>query len=395
MRRSLGHVRLATAIAALAACEPPTQEPADAAIPVDARAPPTAELDLLFMIDDSGSMNEEQATLESSIPQLMELLATGHDVSGFVPDHTPFDSIHLAVITSDLGVGTSEISTCDAVGGDDGILQIDARHPLPSCDTSYLDDYGARFFDWEREGPRNVEQVAHDLSCVMSLGTAGCGFEQQLDAPLEALSPAPRSDGGSPFDWTAAGYVPPVFRGGLYGHGNDPATNGGFLRPDSVLAIVLLSDEDDCSTDMGARLYSLTDPEIAVTDLNLRCHAYPEMQYPLSRFVDGFIGLRREPQRLVFAAITGVPPESAGMPPSTLLALPAMHETLDPQNPTRLLPVCVSPGGRGVAYPARRIVGVAEALEARGAHVTVQTICATDFFAQLAEITGEIFLASE
>ena len=383
------------AFVAVAACETPAQEPADAFVAVDAHAPPTATLDLLFMIDDSGSMNEEQATLESAMPHLLELLATGHDTRGMLPDHAAFHSIRVAVITSDLGVGTSELSRCDAVGGDDGIFQIDSRFPFQSCDTSYLDDYGARFFDWESQGPRNVEQVAHDLSCVLTLGTAGCGFEQQLDAPLEALSPAPLPDGGSPFDWTAPGYAPPVFRGGLYGHGNDPATNGGFLRPDSVLAIVLLSDEDDCSTDMGARLYSLSDPEIVRTDLNLRCHAYPEMQYSLARFVDGFVGLRREPRRLVFAAITGVPSESAGLPPSALLALPAMQETVDPQNPTRLLPVCVSPGGRGVAYPARRIVGVAEGLEARGAHVTAQTICETDFDAQLDEIARQIFLAAE
>ena len=30
--------------------------------------------------------------------------------------------------------------------------------------------------------------------------------------------------------------------------GHAPATNGAFLRPSSVLAIVTVNDEDDCST---------------------------------------------------------------------------------------------------------------------------------------------------
>lgn len=381
MRRSLRHSSLALAFVAVAACETPAQEPADAFVAVDAHAPPTATLDLLFMIDDSGSMNEEQATLESAMPHLLELLATGHDTRGMLPDHAPFDSIRIAVITSDLGVGTSELSRCDAVGGDDGIFQIDSRHPFGSCDTSYLDDYGARFFDWEDQGPRNVEQVAHDLSCVLSLGTAGCGFEQQLDAPLEALSPAPLPDGGSPFDWTAPGYAPPVFRGGLYGHGNDPATNGAFLRADSALAVVTINDEDDCST-QNFNIFSLDDS----TDLNLRCHVYQDQLYPIDRYRDGFLGLRQNPALLIYAAITGIPPERAGQDPAAILMDPAMVEQQDPANPNRLLPACVSPGGRGVAYPAIRMTELARQLDGAGAAVTVQSICNTDFSAAFSEI---------
>ncbi|HEV3485648.1 MAG TPA: hypothetical protein VG106_09590, partial [Vicinamibacterales bacterium] len=54
-------------------------------------------------------------------------------------------------------------------------------------------------------------------------GTGGCGFEQQLEAVLKALSPA------SPTAWTAAGYVAPTFFAGSTGHAL--GANAGFVRP--------------------------------------------------------------------------------------------------------------------------------------------------------------------
>ena len=56
-----------------------------------------------------------------------------------------------------------------------------------------------------------------------------------------------------------------------------------------------------------------------------------------------------------------------------------MVEEIDPTRMTMIAPVCTSPGGRGVAYPAVRMTRVAAGLSALGAHTTVQSICNSDF----------------
>ena len=56
------------------------------------------------------------------------------------------------------------------------------------------------------------------LSCISSVGDAGCG----LEAPLEAMKRA--LDGSHP-------------------------ENAGFVRRGALLAVVILTDEDDCSAD--------------------------------------------------------------------------------------------------------------------------------------------------
>jgi len=278
-----------------------------------------------------------------------------------------------------VGLGdVTGIATCMPGLGDDGLMQIRARHPTTGCMTDYSSTYPGHVFTFTAGGAETPAQFAMDVGCVARLGTDGCGFEFELESPLKALSLTPTADGRSPVAWTAPGYMPPVFAGGLHGHGDDPATNGAFLRPTSVLAIVTVNDEDDCSTSNTA-IFSLGDPRYDSVDLNLRCHQFVDQLYPVTRYVDGFSGLRASPSRLVYATITGVPPDLAGMDPSRILGDPRMVEMIDPAHPSTIAPVCVSPGGRGVAYPAIRMTRVAEGLAALGAHTTVQSICNSDF----------------
>jgi hypothetical protein len=349
---------------------------------VDEWAPqPTDEIDLLFMIDNSCSLTEEQASVVTEMPRILSILATGHDASGTVPDARPYRSIHVAIVDSDMGLGdVTGITTCDPGFGDDGLMQIRARHPGTGC----LADYGAQYaatanvFAFEAGGPSSTSQAGTDMGCVAALGTDGCGFEHQLESPLKAISLAPGADGASPVSWTAPGYRPPTFFAGTFGHGDDPRTNGAFLRPDSMLAVILVTDEDDCSTP-NPSIFSPDDPRYNTVDLNLRCHEWASELYPIERYVDGFAGLRARPERLMFGVIAGVPPAVAGMSPETILEDQWMSEHVNPSMMNQLMPVCISPGGRGVAYPARRITQVAHGLEERGARVTVQSVCTTDF----------------
>jgi hypothetical protein len=350
--------------------------------------PPTDELDLLFMIDTSCSMTEEQASVVTEIPRILTILATGHDASGTIPDARPFRSFHVGIVDADMGIGdVTGLATCDPGFGSDGLMQLRANHPGTGCEPDYTDRFAStpNVFAFEADGPVSMTQAGVDVGCVAALGTGGCGFEHQLESPLKAISPAPRSDGSSPVAWTAPGYRPPTFYAGTFGHGDDPRTNGAFLRPDSMLAVVIVTDEDDCSAS-DAQIFSPDNPLYNTVDLNLRCHTWTNGLQPIQRYVEGFVGLRARSERLVFGVIAGVPPAVGGMAPSTILEDPAMTERVNPSMMNQLMPSCISPGGRGVAYPATRLTQVAQGLDERGARVTVQSICSTDFGPAFLEI---------
>ena len=158
-------------------------------------------LDVLFVIDDSGSMQDEQVALASAFPALLERLeAAGRP------------SLHLGVVTPDLGTAPFNLSNCD---DDRGILQ---GTPLSTTCTGptpepYLrdepDGAGGRVTNY-------TGTLAESLSCIAQRGIQGCGFEQHLGAIERAISTA-------------------------------TTENAGFVRDDAKLAVVILADEDDCS----------------------------------------------------------------------------------------------------------------------------------------------------
>ena len=176
--------------------------------------------------------------------------------------------------------------------------------------------------------------------------------------------------------------APPIFRDGTLGHGGVGGCNDAFLRPTSSLAILLVTDEDDCSV-IDPSIFDPDDPRFSDVDPNLRCHTFADALEPVERYVDGFIGLRPASSLLVFEAIAGVPRSAVdgGLSYDDMLALPEMTERIDPVLGDRLSPACTAPAGRGVAYPARRIVQVAQGLERLGAATSVHSICDTSFTA--------------
>jgi len=62
---------------------------------------------------------------------------------------------------------------------------------------------------------------------------------------------------------------------------------------------------------------------------------------------------------------------------------------IDPAMPTRLTPACEVPG-RGMAFPARRLVQTARDLDARGASGIVQSICQEGFTPAVTAILREV-----
>ncbi|HLK92116.1 MAG TPA: vWA domain-containing protein [Polyangia bacterium] len=248
----------------------PATSPSAAAASGDAAVAP-GNLDLLFMIDNSSSMTSMQQKLAAQIPAFITALEA---LPGGLPN------IHIAVVSSDMGApGDSSFAVGCTPTGDDGRFLVGATPQVISLGTGGVSGTGGTgtggtgtggtgtggasgAFDGGTSGAldggaggspgtgaacpalaagatfiSNVGGVANytgDLStllgCMTALGETGCGFEHQLASVARALG----AD-GSPM----------------------PSQNAGFLRPDAALAIVFLSNEDDCSAPTNTELYSL------------------------------------------------------------------------------------------------------------------------------------------
>jgi hypothetical protein len=322
---------------------------------------PVTDLDVLFVVDNSNSMTEEQESFAAELPGFVRVLSTG-DLSGDgTPDFTPPSSVNFGVITSDMGTGGYTVPTCSEPNfGDDGILRTRGNTALAGCMATY-----PTFLSFT-PGTGSPDALANDVRCVAQMGTGGCGFEQQLEAVLKAVTPS-----------TSA----VSFGMGTAGHAD--RENAGFLRDDAMLAVILLSDEEDCSASDPA----LYDPASSIYsgNLNLRCFSYPMAVHPIERYVQGLIAVKSDPSQVFFALIAGIPRDVEGAAYETILTHPDMFEMVDPSDPNRLRPSCNVPG-RGLAFPPRRMVTVARELDRLGASATVGSICQESYSAVMGRI---------
>lgn len=348
--------------------------PPDEADRIDVRVgEPVDDVDLLFVVDNSGSLSEEQTSLNMEIPRIMQTLATGEHADGST--FPPVRDLRVGVVTTDMGVGGFAVFTCNEPNfGDDGILRTRGNTMIEGCMATY-----PPFLGFMPEFDRDTAGFAADVTCVAAVGTNGCGFEQQLDAALKAVSLSTATDHD--------GY-PLRFASGTTGHGD--GANAGFLRPDALLAIVMVTDEDDCSA-IDPDVFNEGSTRYPGRDLNLRCFQYPEATHPIQRYVEGFIQTRTRPDLVLFGVIAGVPPDLIGTPTDydALLDDERMLERPDPETPSQLNPSCNVPG-RGKAFPPRRIVSVARDLERAGARAVVQSICQESFAGPIDAILREI-----
>ncbi len=338
-------------------------------------------VDLLFMVDNSNSMAQEQALLRAEIPRMVTVLTTGDRDGDGMTDFTAVRSMHVGIITSDLGAGNvpagESVPSCDPGLGDDGIMRNTSSSAAAGCMASYP----TRVFNFDRGG--DAAAFATDVGCVADLGTGGCGFEQQLEATLKALSPA------SPQPFVSSTYSPILFFGNTFGHGDDLNNNNGFLRADSALAIVLLTDEEDCSVP-EYNIFYMNDPIYMGNPLNLRCSRFDAALYSTDRYVNGFLQLRENPSLLIYAPIVGIPVDLADASYEEMLADARLTEVEDTSvtPPVRLLPSCDT--ANGTAFPPRRIIEVARGLRDRRASTTVQSICADSFGPAIDVIVAKI-----
>ena len=316
--------------------------------------------DLLLVIDDSGSMAEEQALLQSQLSALVDAL---HDDAQVEPN------LHVGVTSTNLGTAPYDVEQClpeAAAGG-----RLLGRECLAPGNPGYLIDVAPEGCTVTRDPdtggclahdctqahcdavepgtllgteawggcPRcrnHAEGIAQALSCMAGLGASGCGFEQPLEAMRLAL--------------------------------DDHPENAGFLREDSFLTVLFLTDEDDCSA-ADPRLFDASDLSLGplssfrcfeqgvTCDVNDREAVGPRtgcgpregpeaLLHPVSRYVDFLAGLR-DPLLLSVAAIAG--PANGG----------TVSVSRDGSDWPQLDPACTASSGE--AAPAIRLSALVEA----------------------------------
>jgi hypothetical protein len=181
----------------------PAQQPA-AAAPGSCR-----KMDFLFVIDNSLSMEREQANLTRSFPGFLAVIARqlrAFDYHVMVVDTdamTPGE-----VVAAEKHKPSTPEEVCDGTLG----AGRRAQHGGDDCALSG----GARFMGADQP------ELGATFTCLARVGTAGSSYEQPVGALLGATSAALEEPGGC---------------------------NESFLREDAVLVATLLTDEDDSASD--------------------------------------------------------------------------------------------------------------------------------------------------
>lgn len=242
------------------------------------------EIDLLFVIDNSVSMGDKQKILAVAVPKMVQRLITpncvdssknyvgpstlqGLDAQGNALPPTcaegqlefvPVNDIHLGIISSSLG-GHGSTRCPRAYTDPAGAIwyQDDQGHMIPSVRPALadkgVDNLG--YLAWNG-GDAQAAQGLNDAFTmqVQAVGELGCGYEATLESWYRFLvDPFPPQEIVVTGEKSGATTDP----SGLPLIDNDLlAQRDGFLRPEGLVAIVVLTDENDCSIMDGGDYYS-------------------------------------------------------------------------------------------------------------------------------------------
>jgi hypothetical protein len=276
--------------------------------------------------------------------------------------------VRVGVVTTDLGAGPGIVPTCTGPATDDAVLRTNTDDPtLMGCPAG---GFASPFAAYDGATPAALPDFVQHVACTSAAGVGGCGFERPLEAARFALSPT------APTSWTAPGYASPMLADGRSPNGD--GANAGFLRDGSLLAVLFVTDEDDCSA-TETSLYDIEDARFAsIPNLNMRCIGFRDTAlFDVPTLVESLTGLRPQPQDLVVAAIAGVPTDLATDDLDAVLADPRMTP-VDDGSGMNIETACTSPG-RGVAYPANRLVQALRGVEQAGGRAVLQSICNESF----------------
>ncbi|MCY1058475.1 hypothetical protein [Nannocystis sp. SCPEA4] len=196
-------------------------------------------LDLLFVVDNSADMADEQAHLVAALPHLVKRL---RDMVGV--DGVPVEpDVHLMVTTTDMGhpncdpftkadyepaKGAPITTACvDRLERFTGLGANPEMRPEVCLDRCPAEEHAIPvdpFLHFHGELNNVIpgdtaDPVLAALECIVPQGIDGCGFEATLESMIQALDPnKPWNQGAAPF-----------------------------MRPAAALGIVILTSETDCS----------------------------------------------------------------------------------------------------------------------------------------------------
>jgi len=176
------------------------------------------KIDLLFVIDNSGSMAGEQENLAASVPGFIDVMRE---------TLVDADSLHIGVTTTDANTGNA--APCNV----DGALV---------TRTSGADSSEATCGPYALGGPFMTEDDDLDVafSCAARVGTEGIPFERPMDTLRAAITPGINAPG---------------------------QCNEGFVRPDALLVVVVITDEEDHLDSAVIQNGSADDPPGWFTDV--------------------------------------------------------------------------------------------------------------------------------
>jgi len=278
-----------SALAISAGCGGRTSDRAPGSQPIE----PATSIDVLFMVGNWRRLGEEQALLAEAVPQLLtqllrpncisesgeklgvsELTPSGVSCAEGKPEFKPVNDVHIGVIASSLGdhgtygqctpgadtyfqdANGQPIYAMDDVNDKAHLMGTLARGAqVLAVDPAFIQSNSIRldplgFLAWGGPSSRNAAAPSNaDLDAanagfadmVAAAQTNGCGLEAQLESwfrflvdPVPPILPIAKPDSNSQTHRT----------------GSDDALlaqRASFLRSNSLLAIVMLSDENDFS----------------------------------------------------------------------------------------------------------------------------------------------------
>jgi len=344
------------------------------------------DVDMLFIVDNSNSMEQEQANLAKQFPSLIEALRSpklgvadpkGSPCTSADRRNCRIPNVHIGVVSSDLGAGNYSLPSCEVAGGDGGKLR---NAPMVAGCTPPKDPY-ISYVDGltnvSTTGKDGVEQVKDAFGCIALLGTGGCGFEHQIESARRALDPTLN-------------------------------VNPGFIRKDAFLAVVWITDEDDCSAKkpqlFDPAQQGLTDPlgplqSFRCTEFGISCDKNGRQPGVRHNCVPGFDWLFKVEDYQKFFA---------GLKPPGRVILFAIAGPTEPfevgtEGPNPVLkPSCQS--SMGFAVPAVRLASLVKSFGDTG-HFNKGlnndtppkpievNICSTDFTPAM-KLLGEVIVAT-
>ncbi len=270
-------------------------------------------VDIVILVDNSGTMGEEQKILTTQFFNLVNALVDPPTP----PECGVVEDVRIGIITSDLGLQSGEARDLPVPHpfpaqclqyGDDALFRtytpgfgidiqpsaIRCNAPATQCPSGWTcdaidstgvgscippagsdgsgqpcPDMGAAWIETAKAAPN--PSLAFQAACLAVQGTGGCLFEQQLKGLAAA-----------------------------------PTANAGFLREDALLALIAVSDEEDCSVGDVAFFY---EPDVAQgLNMNMACQKHPDRLFLPEYYYDRFLQLKGgDINKVVFAGIVGVP----------------------------------------------------------------------------------------